>query len=102
MTEQKPENATPSIRYQDKCAWCGHELAVVSRSWEGVSSHAARVVCANYCSDENGCGHPSCPKNCNIRADLEPARVITEIQRRQQILRRENERREEAHRARSK
>ncbi len=92
----------PTIRVQDRCAWCGHALAVLTRAWENVRSDTARVICANYCDGNNGCAQAGCPQNCHARAEVEPRRVVIEIQRRQQIARRANERREEKHRARNK
>ena len=95
------EQGAPTIRVQDKCAWCGHALAVVDRAWERVSSDTARVICANYCNGDNGCAHPACPKNCHVRGEINPEKVIPEIQRRQVAVRRAEERRKKEARARS-
>jgi hypothetical protein len=99
VSEASDEAAPPTVRVQDKCAWCGHALAVVNRSWEKMTSDPARVVCANYCNEDNGCAHAGCPKNCHLRAESKPRKVVVEIQRRQQVARRDEERRVEARRA---
>ena len=82
----EPEPITPAIRVQDRCAWCGHALSVVTRSWVNMSSDAGLVIGANYCDGKNNCAHPDCPKNCNIRAELSPDKVVATIRKRQEVL----------------
>lgn len=48
--ESDKETSVGETVYDDKCAWCGHEIKVYTLSWQKVKSFDSMPLVANYCN----------------------------------------------------